>query len=438
LQCSTITKFSIVAKGKIVGKKQLWLTGLVALVTLMMGTTAAVAAGVKVAPYGVTQDGRAVTAYILFNDKGASVTVLNYGGTIAAIRVPDRQGTFANVAMSFADMTGWETVGHWANADIGRYANVILGGFTLDGVHYPLTQDARGTTMHSGPETYARRLWTVQPIKPKDGAALTLTMDSPDGDQGFPGHAMIKVTYTFSNQNALQLEWTATTDKATPINLTNHLYINLNGNSTTSVCDADMQVMTDQAAAQTRGVPGANGEIGSIIGTPFDFTQPTPLKERLGICNASQSIRPAPQPVPSATQPDRPTAQLDSTVQPPVRTPPPPLPPGMVRSFNEPFILHDSDRRLDRVAARLHDPLSGRIMEIRTTELSVHVYTPASMEAALLSDAGKPFTRVPSIAFETQHLPDSPNHPEYPTTVLRPGQVFHSTTIFTFTTDAKR
>jgi aldose 1-epimerase len=110
----------------------------------------------------------------------------------------------------------------------------------------------------------------------------------------------------------------------------------------------------------------------------------------------------------------------------------------MVRSFNEPFILHDSDRRLDRVAARLHDPLSGRIMEIRTTELSVHVYTPASMEAALLSDAGKPFTRVPSIAFETQHLPDSPNHPEYPTTVLRPGQVFHSTTIFTFTTDAKR
>jgi aldose 1-epimerase len=401
-----------------VSKRQLWLTCFAVL--LIVGTTTAIAtaAGVKIAPYGVTQDGRAVTAYTLFNDKGASVTVLNYGGTIAAIRVPDREGKVANVAMSFADMTGWETVGHWANADIGRYANVILGGFTLDGVHYPLTQDARGTTMHSGPETYARRIWTVAPIKPKDGAALTLTMDSPDGDQGFPGHASIKVTYTFSDRNELKLDWTAATDKATPINLTNHLYINLNGNSTTSVCDEDMQVMTDQAAAQTRGVPGANGEIGSILGTPFDFTKPTPLKERLGICNSPQAVRSGPP--------------LDRTV------PPPPLPQGMARSFNEPFILHDDDRRLDRVAARLHDPASGRVMEIRTTELSVHVYTPASMEAALLSDAGKPFTRVPSIAFETQHLPDSPNHPEYPTTVLQPGQVFHATTIFTFTTDAKR
>jgi aldose 1-epimerase len=387
--------------------KQLWV---VWWLTALLGSTA-FAGGVKVAPYGATKDGRAVTAYTLFNDKGASVTVLNYGGTIAAIRVPDREGKFANVAMSFADMTGWETVGHWANADIGRYSNVIRGGFTLDGVHYPLTQDARGTTMHSGPETYARRIWTVEPVKPKDGAALTLTMDSPDGDEGFPGHVMVKVTYKLSSNNALQLDWTATTDKATVINLTNHLYVNLNGNSTTSVCDEDMQVMTDQAAAQVQGVAGANGEIGSIIGTPFDFTKPTPLKERLAICIGPQYDRP-------------PTGS--------------PYPPGMVRSFNEPFILHDGDRRLDRVAARLHDALSGRVIEIRTTELSVHVFTPASMESELLSDTNRPFTRVPSIAFETQHLPDSPNHPEYPTTVLRPGQVFHSTTIFTFTTDSKK
>ena len=110
----------------------------------------------------------------------------------------------------------------------------------------------------------------------------------------------------------------------------------------------------------------------------------------------------------------------------------------MVRSFNEPYILHEGDRRLDRVAARLHDPASGRVMEVRTTELSVHVYTPAAFETTLTSDEGKPFTRVPSIAFETQHLPDSPNHPEYPTTVLKPGQVFRSTTIFTFSTDKKR
>jgi aldose 1-epimerase len=382
---------------------------------LTIGLTAgtAVAAGVKVAPYGMTKDGRSVTAYTLFNDKGSSVTVLNYGGTIAAIRVPDRNGKLANVAMSFADMTGWETVGHWTNADIGRYANIIRNGFTLDGVHHELVMDARGTTMHSGPETYARRIWIADPIKPKDGAALTLTMDSPDGDQGFPGHAIVKVTYKFSNSNALQLDFVATTDKPTVINLTNHLYLNLNGNSTTSVCDEDMQVMTDQGAVQVQGT-GPTGEISSVIGTPFDFTKPSLLKGHLAICQGTQYDHPSPS------------------------SPLPPMPQGMARSFNEPFVLHEGDRRVDRVAARLHDAASGRVMELRTTELTVHVFTPVTMEPELLTDVGKPFTRVPSIAFEAQHLPDSPNHPEFPTTVLRPGQVFHSTTIFTFTTDAKR
>ena len=376
----------------------------------------ALASGVKIAPYGATKDGRPVNAFTLFNDKGASVTVLDYGGTIAAIRVPDRNGKIGNVAMSFSDLSGFEAPNHWTNADIGRYANVILHGFTLDGVKYPLVQDARGTTMHSGPETWARRIWIAEPIQPKDGASLTLMMDSPDGDQGFPGHAIVKVTYTFNNQNELRLDWTATVDKASPINLTNHLYLNLNGNSTTSVCDEDMQVMTDQAANQVQERPGANGEIGSIIGTPFDFTKPTALKERLAICSTS---------TPTPPQPGAP------------RAPMPPVPAGMARSFNEPFILHDEDRRLDRVAARLHDPASGRIMELRTTELSVHVYTPFAMEPTLISDVGKPFVRVPSIAFETQHLPDSPNHPEYPTVILQPGQRFHSTTIFAFSTDAK-
>lgn len=377
----------------------------------------AIASGVKVAPYGTTKDGRPVNAFTLFNDKGASVTVLDYGGTIAAIRVPDRNGKIGNVAMSFSDLSGFESPNHWTNADIGRYANVILHGFTLDGVKYTLPMDARGTTMHSGPETWARRIWIAEPIQPKDGASLTLMMDSPDGDQGFPGHAVAKVTYTFNNQNELKLDWTATVDKPSPVNLTNHLYLNLNGNSTTPVCDEDMQVMTDQAANQVQERPGANGEIGSVIGTPFDFTKPTVLKDRLAICSSNFSMG---RPQPGAARPAR-----------------PPVPAGMTVSFNEPFILHDEDRRLDRVAARLHDPASGRIMELRTTELSVHVYTPFAMEPTLTSDVGKPFVRVPSIAFETQHLPDSPNHPEYPTVILRPGEKFHSTTIFAFSTDAK-
>lgn len=393
---------------------RLWSVSFVSALILSAVAGTALASGVRVAPYGTTKDGRPVNAFTLFNDKGASVTVLDYGGTIAAIRVPDRNGKIGNVVMSFSDLSGFEAPNHWTNADIGRYANVILHGFSLNGVKYPLVQDARGTTMHSGPETWARRIWIAEPIQPKDGASLTLMMDSPDGDQGFPGHAIVRVTYTFNNQNELRLDWTATVDKASPVNLTNHLYLNLNGNSTTPVCDEDMQVMTDQAANQVQERPGANGEIGSIIGTPFDFTKPTVLKERLAICSAA-----------APAQPGAP------------RTPMAPVPVGMTRSFNEPFILHDEDRQLDRVAARLHDPASGRIMELRTTELSVHVFTPFAMEPTLISDAGKPFVRVPSIAFETQHLPDSPNHPEYPTVILQPGQKFHSTTIFAFSTDAK-
>jgi aldose 1-epimerase len=373
-------------------------------------TATATAATVKIAPYGVTQAGEKVTAFTLINDRGASATVLDYGGTIAAIRVPDRQGQFANVVMSFADMTGWETPGHWTNADIGRYSNIIRNGFTLDGVHYPLAADARGVTMHSGPATYARRMWIADPIHPKDGASLTLTMDSPDGDQGFPGHATIKVTYQLNNKDELRLDFVATTDKPTVINLTNHLYLNLDGNSTIPVYDHDLQVMTDQAAVQESG-KGPTGVIQSVVGTPFDFTKPTVIKERLAI-----SLGP----------------QYDNAIT------APPIPSGMARSFNEPFVLHDGDNRLDRIAARLHDPVSGRVLELRTTELTVHVFTPAAIEAGLLSDAGKPFTRVPSIALETQHLPDSPNHPEFPSTVLRPGQTFRSTTIFAFTTDVKK
>ena len=370
---------------------------------LAAGSTAGIAAEVTVAPYGITKDGRAVSAYTLVNDRGASATVLDYGGAVTAIRVPDRDGRIGNTVMSFADLAGWEALGH-ANAIIGRFANRITNGFTLDGVRYPLQQDARGVTMHGGAPSYATRVWNVAPIRKRDGAAVTLSLDSPDGDQGFPGHVHVTATYRFTNDNALRLDFAATTDKPTVINLTNHIYFNLNGNSTTSVAGQDMQVMTDQAAVLEPGSP-PTGAIRSVIGTPIDFTRPTVLGERLAIAQGPQ---------------------FDSADT------APPIPAGMLRSFNVPFLLHAGDNRLDRVAARLHDPISGRILEVRTTEISVHVFTPATVRAGLLSDAGKPFTRVPSIAFETQHLPDSPNRPEFPSTVLRPGKTFRSTTMFAF------
>lgn len=364
----------------------------------------AAAAEVKVAPYGVSKDGHKVTAYTLVNDSGASATILDHGARVAAIRVPDRNGKLGNTVMSFADMRGWESLGYY-NTIVGRVANVILNGFTLDGVRYPLKPGPNGVTMHSatGYTGYGERMWAVEPIRRSDGAAVTLTLDSPDGDQGFPGHVKVRVTYRFTNDNALRLDFSATTDKATPINLTNHLYFNLNGNSTTPVYDHDLQVMSDRIAPLN---PATGGEIGPVAGAPYDFTKPTPLRERLGLALGPEYATPG--------------RSL-------------PVPPTMLRIFNLPFF---ADNRLDRVAARLHDPASGRVLEVRTTEPSVHVFTPLSVPGDHLSDVGKPFTRAPSIALETQHLPDSPNRPEFPSVILRPGQTFRSTTIFAFKTDA--
>jgi aldose 1-epimerase len=365
--------------------------------------SAADAAEVRSAPYGVTKDGKTVTAYTLVNDKGASATVLDYGGTVTAVRVPDRDGKLGNVVMSYQNLGMWETVGH-ANAITGRYANVIIGGFDLDGVHYKLNPGANGSTMHGGIDQYSRRIWAVNPVRKADGAAVTLTLDSPDGDQGFPGRLKVAVKYSFTNNNELRLDFSATTDKATVLNLTNHIYFNLSGNGVPA-SDQIFQIMTDQIAGKN---PGTLAD--SIIGTPFDFTKPLPLRAHL--------------------------VGADPAYDDPAKAPP--IPAGMTRGYNAPYLSHPGDNRLDRVGARLSDPATGRILEVRTTEISVHTFVPGLPREGLLTDEGKPFTRVPAIAFETQHLPNSPNRPEFPTTVLRPGQTFQSTTIFAFRTEPKR
>ena len=375
--------------------------------TALLWSGNAGAAEVKTAGYGVTTDGRPVHSYTLTNDTGASVTILDYGGAIADILVPDRDGKLGNVVMSFPDIGGWEFVGH-ANSLIGRAANRIRNGFTLDGTHFPLQQNALHITQHSGPPTYSTRVWKVEPIRKRDGAAITLTMDSPDGDQGFPGHMVIKATYRLSNDNALRLDFVATTDKPTVLNPANHIYFNLNGNSTTPIFSHDLQIMADRVAAKDPDqVP--TGELLPIAGTPFDFNKPVVLATRMAI----------------ALDPSFATAATS-----------PPLPAGMVRTYDHSMVLASGANRLDRLAARLHDPASGRVVELRTTETTIQLFTPATRNG-VLSEVGRPFTPGPAIALETEHLPDSPNHANFPSTVLRPGHTFRSTTIFAFSTDRR-
>ena len=280
------------------------------LAALALSWSAAEAAEVKVEPYGATQDGRKVTAYTLVNDKGNSATILDYGATISAVRVPDRKGQRTNVVMAFADVAGWESMGH-ANAILGRVTNRLLNGFTLDGVHYPLKPNANGVTMHSatGYTGYSVRIWGVEPVRPQDGAAVTMTLDSPDGDQGFPGNLKIRATYRFDNDDQLRLDMSAATDKPTVINLTNHVYFNLNGNGSVPVFDHELQVMSDKIAEQGPQTE-YTGKILPVAGTPWDFTKPTPVRERLALALGAEYAAAA-------------TA--------------PPVPPTMIRSFNLPY-----------------------------------------------------------------------------------------------------
>lgn len=374
--------------------------------SLMAWSQGAAAGEVRTAPYGTTQDGRPVTAYTLINNSGASATILDFGGTIAEICVPDRAGRVGNVVMSFADLVGWEAVGH-ANANIGRYANRIRGGFTLDGVHYPLQQNASGITLHGGPPPYSTRIWTASPIETGDGTVLTLSLTSPAGDQGFPGNVTITATYSLSDDNSVRLDFAATTDQPTVINPTNHIYFNLNGNSTSSVYGQMLSLAADRIAVKD-GIGMLTGELKPVAGSVLDTAQPVPLI-RL-VASAADPTFAAPR-----TNANAPA-------------------PGQLRSFDHSFVVPDVHAGLDQVAARLEDDDSGRVLELRTTEPSIQVFVPGSRNG--LSDAQAPFRIGPAVALETQHLPDSPNQPHFPTTILRPGETFRSTTIWDFGTQA--
>jgi len=372
----------------------------------LLGCGTSLSAGeVTSAHFGITQDGQTVTAYTLINDTGASATILDYGGTIAEIRVPDRNGELGNVVMSFADFAAWEAVGH-ANANIGRYVNRIRGGFTLDQVYYPLQQNEAGVTLHGGPPPYSTRIWTAAPVQPEDGASVTLALDSPAGDQGFPGDFRVEATYHLTNDNALRLDFRATTSQPTVINLTNHIYFNLNGNSTSSVYGHMITLAADRVAVKdSLGLP--TGELKPVAGTALDLQQPVPVI-RLAAAGRDTAFA-------------EPRAAGNSQAS------------GQLRSFDHSFAFRAGHSGVDDVVARLEDDNSGRIMELRTTEPSVQVFVPGA-RAGVRSDVGKPFKPGPAIALETQHLPDSPNQPHFPSTVLRPGEEFQSTTIWSFKT----
>lgn len=361
------------------------------------------AGGAQAAPtasravFGTSANGETVEQITLTNDKGMTVRFLTRGGTITEIRAADRKGQFNNVVLGKADFAAWDRGGAF-NSVVGRYANRIAGGgFTLDGTFYKLPANPQtNVAMHGGPKGFGDRLWQAETFQRANVAGATMRYVSADGENGYPGELTVRMTYTLSNDNVLRLEYEATTTKPTVVNLTNHTYFNIGGYDSGTVYDQVMQVFASRwTPTDERQIP--TGEIVPVDGTPFDFRKPVAVGTRI-----------------YSTHPQM----------------------MLARGLDHNFVLDKPAGAALPVAVRLHDPKSGRQMEVRTTEPGVQIYSANGFNGGMPGANGRTLRQGDGLAFETEHYPDSPNKPNFPSTVLRPGQTFHSITEYAFSTDA--
>jgi aldose 1-epimerase len=337
--------------------------------------------------YGSKRDGTPVHAFTLSNARGMTATVLDMGGTITAIH-PQPQSP--SMVLGLKDADAYEASGWW-NCLIGRYANRIRGGFTLDGKQYALAQNEFGVTLHGGRgQSWGARILEVVSA---DDAALCLRLLSPGGDQGFPGNLTVTVTYTLTPDSELRLDYEAVTDAPTPVNLTNHTYFNLAGQGAVTEqllqLNADYVTPTDEKQIPT-------GEIVRVDGTAFDFRKSTAIGARVDSAEPQMAL---------------------------------------ARGYDHNVVLNKSADLASaglEWAARMTDPASGRKMELLTTEPGMQVYSTNNVNGSQVNAAGAVIKPRAALALETQHFPDSPNKAAFPATILRPGETFRSTTMMRF------
>ncbi|CAA9546887.1 MAG: Aldose 1-epimerase [uncultured Thermomicrobiales bacterium] len=371
------------------------ITGLAAQeATPMAGGTPTQGEGISSEPFG-TVDGEAVERYSLTNANGMTVKILTYGGIVQSIEVPDRDGAMANVALGFADLESYVEGNPYFGCITGRYANRIAEGrFTLEGEEYQLAINNEPNHLHGGEKGFDKYVWDAAEGTADDGASLALSRVSPDGEENYPGTLSVEVTYTLTDADELRIEYRATTDAATIVNLTNHSYFNLAGEGSGTIYDHELQLTaanytpTDETAIPT-------GEIAPVAGTAFDFTRPTAIGERI-------------------------RAGEEQIV--------------LGRGYDHNFVLDREDPEDGELitAATVTDPNSGRTMEVLTTEPGIQFYSGNFLDGTIVGTSGTPYRQGDGFALETQHFPDSPNRPEFPSTELQPGDEYRSTTIYRF------
>lgn len=342
-------------------------------------------------PWGRTAEGDPVGVHVLANDNGVEARVLDYGGILLSMRVPDRDGRFADVTLGYEGIEGYLDDPAYLGALIGRFGNRIAGGrFTLDGRTHRLPLNDGPNHLHGGPGGFHRALWSAAPLDVPGGAGIVLSHASPAGDQGYPGRLEARVTLALTPDDALVLMYHATADAATPVNLTQHSYWNLAGHGAGDILDHLLTLDADHfLPVDATMIP--TGEVRTVDGTPFDFRRPTPIGARIDAGD-------------------------------------PQLEPG--RGYDHTWVL-DAPPGEPARAARLVDPASGRSLDVLTTQPGIQVYTGNWLDG-LEGKGGARYGRRAGIALETQHFPDSPNRPAFPCTILRPGEEYRSTTTYRF------
>jgi aldose 1-epimerase len=342
--------------------------------------------------FGTLADGTKVHSWSLENG-GTRLKVLSYGGIVQSLETPDRRGRYANVSLGFDNLADYVSSSPYFGALIGRYGNRIgKGRFTLDGTTYQLSVNDGDNSLHGGAQGFDKRVWDVEPFTRGTDVGLHLRYTSADGEMGYPGTLRTKVTYTLTRHGDWRIDYEATTDKATVVNLTNHVYWNLAGESSGTVYDHELSIPASRYTPVDSGlIP--TGELAKVAGTPFDFRRTKTVGEDIRVAHQQLLYG---------------------------------------KGLDHNWVLDKGITARPEWAVTLRDPSSGRTLNIATTEPGLQFYSGNFLDGTLVGTGGTVYRQGDGLCLETQHFPDSPNQPSFPSTVLRPGEVYRSTTVHSF------
>jgi len=343
--------------------------------------------------FGKTGDGKQVDLYVLTNKNGVEADVTNFGAAVVSLKVPDRHGKTDDVVLGYDDLDGYLHDKSYFGATVGRYANRIAHGkFTLNGTTYTLAKNDGENHLHGGVRGFNKVVWEAKDVSIAGAAALQLNYLSKDGEEGYPGNLSVQVTYTLTNNNELKIDYAATTDKDTVLNLTHHSYFNLAGQGKGDILQHQLLLHASRfTPVDATLIP--TGEIRSVKGTPLDFASATAIGSRIG--------------------------QDDEQLK-------------LGHGYDHNFVLDGGTEGAPVLAAQVYEPSSGRVMEVWTTQPGVQFYSGNFLDDTIRGKSGSTYRRRAAFCLETQHFPDSPNKPNFPSTILKPGSQFKSSTTYKF------